>query len=372
MTNILIIVTRLVKPAASVVSRVLVHKSIFPKFGYNVVYISQGVPLIDCLRKSNHLFLRLIGKALTRMPWVKGRENWIYVFLSWLNAKRIVKKSKNFDIIYIEKYAPLWLVREIINIEKSKVIFDLNDGIWLPNFLPQIRNDIFLILSEVDAVTTDNQYMVEKAKEFNKNVFYTPPVTNLEKFEKYTKNINRDGKNFVIGWLGSNSTVHYLSTIIDELESILSENKNIEIIILGAEPSDLPTLSNGKTTFIKNYDEEIMISEVSKMDVGLMPLKDNKDAYTRGYGKATIYMAAGAIPVCSNIGTIKKIINQWENGVLIENKEEWVSSILGIYKDKDLMKKMRNNVLEYVNKNFTHQMCFEKLDYAFQSVLNNK
>ena len=89
MKNVLIVVTRLVKPAGSTVQRGLNYESNFSKIGYNYRYISQGVPFIDQWRKSDNILLRRVGHALTDVPWINGKEHRLYLFLSWINARKI-------------------------------------------------------------------------------------------------------------------------------------------------------------------------------------------------------------------------------------------------------------------------------------------
>src|SRR4029077_7990439 len=72
---------------------------------------------------------------------------------------------------------------------------------------------------------------------------------------------------------------------------------------------------------------ETEVDDLRRIDIGIMPLPD--DRWSRGKCglKALQYMALGIPTVCSPVGVNTHIIQHGENGLLAGSDDEWVESL---------------------------------------------
>ena len=78
---------------------------------------------------------------------------------------------------------------------------------------------------------------------------------------------------FRIGWIGSPSTVHYLSEIHEALIEVCKDGDSEVVVIGGGEFS----LSNVPMVF-KSWSQNTETEDIQGFDVGIMPLRDNLGA----------------------------------------------------------------------------------------------
>ena len=65
-------------------------------------------------------------------------------------------------------------------------------------------------------------------------------------------------------------------------------------------------------------------------------------------------MALGIPTVASAVGTIHRIINVNENGILVNNNnEEWINSLSKLIEDSDFRKKLGNEAVKTVEDHYS-------------------
>ena len=143
---------------------------------------------------------------------------------------------------------------------------------------------------------------------------------------------------FTIGWIGSPGTSKYLMLIEDVLKE-LSIDKDFRINLIGAHKINI----NGVNINYIKWDENTEVEEISKFDVGIMPLPDNP--WERGKcGFKLIQYSSCNIPVIgSSIGVNKDIIINGVNGFQANSTDEWIKYIRLFKQDKKLSLKMGYN-----------------------------
>ena len=99
------------------------------------------------------------------------------------------------------------------------------------------------------------------------------------------------------------------------------------------------------------WNIENEIKDLSKIDIGLYPVYDDKWSIGKSGLKALQYMALGIPPICSNVGTNKDIINNSQNGFLANDENDWFEYLLKLidserFKNKNWHKR-KKTIVDY-------------------------
>lgn len=338
--------------------RAFIYKELFIKRGYDVTFKSCLVPFITKLYTNNNFFVSLLKKT-----------GFIY-FLHLLNSN-IFKKinifliliiSRKYDIIYLQKVFSWKLIQGLLKNRNARLIYDLNDGLWLPTWHKTTGGNIREILRSVHAVTCDNPFGVAFAKAINENSYLVPDSPQVELFDKYRNKVVRGGA-LTIGWIGTPGTLFNLFSIWEPLESIFSRFDNIHLRIVGGGNNSalLPSFERVRFSVQPFYSQTEMVEEVLKMDIGLFPLFDVENSKARGVLKATVYMSGESAVIGSAVGQSNDLIQDGVNGMLAKNNQEWEEKLSLLIQNADLRRGIAREGLQTIRNSYTIEKNFEKL-----------
>jgi glycosyltransferase involved in cell wall biosynthesis len=224
---------------------------------------------------------------------------------------------------------------------KKKLVFDFDDAIWIPAISEQNKFVLYLkcfwktkwICKWSYKVAAGNQYLARFAGEFNKNVTIVPTVVDTN--NRYQFVVGQDVSRPAIGWTGSHSTMKYLDPVIPVLKQLEKEREFDFYVISNKRPEfELRSLK-----FIK-WKEATEIEDLSKFNIGIMPLEADRWSEGKCGFKIIQYLALGIPAVASPVGVNTKIIDDNQNGYLCQNENERYKSISLLLDDKYLRKEM--------------------------------
>ena len=222
-----------------------------------------------------------------------------------------------------------WIIAKVF---RKKIIYDFDDAIWLSNTSAENRMVSFikwhsktqLICKWSYRVSCGNNYLADFAKQFNSDVVFNPTTIDTEGHHnpaRYPKHAN--GK-INVGWTGSHSTLKYIDVVIPVLKKLETKYGAIfQFIVIANKKPELP-LNN--LVFIP-WKEQTEIEDLSKIDVGIMPLTDDIWAKGKCGFKALQYMALQIPAVVSPVGVNTEIIDSEINGFVCDSEEEWFTAI---------------------------------------------
>jgi glycosyltransferase involved in cell wall biosynthesis len=268
---------------------------------------------------------------------------------------------KNYDKIIVIKYiSPEYLLR-IKKKYYGKIYYDIDDALWLDEYLGEGR--FIQIVSNVDKVLCDNNFLKNFSMNFNNNCAVVPGTSQIEKF----KNVHRtriDHEIVQIIWVGSSSTIYYMNQLINVLNRIGKKYKNVQLILLGVGATDngFPTNIYIPTKYVKNYDNDKMINCIINADIGLFPLLNNANSLGRGILKLQLYLAGEIATITSSIkGEAENIIVNGENGFLANNEDDWYYNLSLLIEDAELRKNMGREGRKTVFQKYSTTECFKIL-----------
>lgn len=281
-----------------------------------------------------------------------------------------------FDLFRVLRYDYVFIHREVVpvgppilefiiaKIFRKKIIYDFDDAIWIPNASDSNRFFVFLkfyssvklLCKWAHKVSCGNHFLCAFAKLLNDNVIYNPTTIDTDNYHNRSKKAGSDI--VTIGWTGSHSTLRYIESLFPVLER-LSKNHTFRFILISDRP---PETMPPFVTFIK-WSKETEINDLLKIDIGLMPLADDRWAKGKCGFKALQYMSLGIPALVSPVGVNTRIVDHKKNGFVCKNQEDWFNYLDILLKDRSLLKELsgatrlkvereysvRSNVSNFIN-----------------------
>jgi len=237
------------------------------------------------------------------------------------------------DFVFIHREcAPIgppifeWIIAKVL---RKKIIYDFDDAIWLTDkinesalekFIRQ-RSKIKTICKWSYKVSCGNAFLTNYAKQFNPNSIINPTTIDTENLHNPTLYPRKkESKKISIGWTGSHSTLKYLSEIENVLFKLESTFPQVSFALIADKPL---AMKLKRYDFIK-WSKETETSDLSNIDIGIMPLPDDEWSKGKCGFKALQYMAMGIPCVASPVGVNTTIIDHGLNGFLASTTEEWL------------------------------------------------
>ena len=230
-----------------------------------------------------------------------------------------------------------WLLSRVL---RKRIIYDFDDAIWLPNTSHENRIAAFFkwhqkvksICAWSWKVSCGNQFLADFARSVNQHVIVNPTTIDTKRHQPVSVKKKRIT---VIGWTGTHSTLQYLDEVITVLR-VLRQKHPFTLLIISNKP---PAFRFDGIEFLP-WRKESEIEDLAKIDIGIMPLKD--DIWARGKCGLKIlqYMAMGIPSVASAVGVNGDIIDSGATGFLCRTQDDWAENLERLLTDDTLCKKM--------------------------------
>lgn len=297
------------------------------------------------------------GFTVTTLPFIDKYgyavifKNGFYIRKSFAVLKGFFKR---FILLFqVQKYAYIFLQSGVapigppvfewilIKVLGKKIIYDIDGAIWMEKFseknrLPQMlrnANKVPLICKWAYKVSCGNEYLCSYAKRYNSNVVYNPTCVDTERLHNIRANHNV--QRVTVGWTGSFSTLKYL----DMLEPVLSRLQKKYDFDIKIICNQQPALNLKNLNYVE-WSPENEVTELSKCQIGVMPLTNDEWSEGKCGFKLIQYLALEIPAVSSNVGVNKKIIDENINGFLCNSETEWYAAIEKLLLNADMRKKM--------------------------------
>jgi glycosyltransferase involved in cell wall biosynthesis len=241
----------------------------------------------------------------------------------------VVAHARRFDAVYLFREAALlgpavlerWMGRRL------PVVFDFDDAIFERYRSPTNGYFSWLKFPGKTAATcrlsghviVGNPYLADYARQFSRSVTIVPTTIDTDIYRPSPAAARRVT---VIGWSGSHSTVRHLRTLDAALRR-LARRLAFQLRVIGAPGYSL----DGVDVELRPWRADTEVADFTGVDVGIMPLPD--DRWSRGKCglKALQYMALGIPAVCSPVGVNRDIISHGQNGLLAASTDDWVAEL---------------------------------------------
>lgn len=272
----------------------------------------------------------LLSDDYVRSLYTNKRQNSLSVLSAYVKRLGWILKSRNFDLIWLEKellpWFPAWVEIILARFDIPYVV-DYDDAVFhrydqhrswaVRTFLGKKIDEV---MHHASLVIAGNDYLKEHAqKAGSKRVVYLPSVVDGSQYIQPESQRSQ----FTIGWIGSPVTAPFLNIVLSPLD-VLTRESDTKIILIGSGGTDsLPQIP--KT--VLPWSEETEAADVHLFDVGIMPLPDGPFEKGKCGYKLIQYMAAGIPVVASPVGINRQIVEHGVNGFLASSESEWQQAL---------------------------------------------
>ena len=275
----------------------------------------------------------------------------------------------DFDAVMLQcelmPLMPGWLEQALIH---KPYIYDFDDAFYLKyrtgkmNWAkPLLGSKFDTVMSGAAAVTAGNYGLANYASQFNGNTHYLPTVVDTNRY--LPMKMARDSKVFTVGWIGSPSTVSYLTELIEPL-MVLGKEGAVRLIVIGAKAPKIPNVS----VVEHQWHEHTELELINAFDVGVMPLADDDWARGKCAFKLIQYMACAVPVIASPVGANVDVVNK-QSGVLAANAQEWLEAFRLLRDNPGMRVNMGEAGRERVVQHYSLQQNLPKLAGVIHQVL---
>jgi glycosyltransferase involved in cell wall biosynthesis len=243
----------------------------------------------------------------------------------------------------------------------SKVILtECDDNVistpeWNPAykfFTPEaeIREITLNQFKESDGLIVSTPYLKEIYTEFNSSINVIP---NCIDFKIWDKLEGRKRKGIRIGWGGGANHEEDLRIMEEVISPVIAANKDVKFVFVHGCPHYLRKIKG--VEYISKWvpvDKWPKYLASQDFDIGIAPLVDNAFNRSKSNLKWLEYSALKIPTVASNVGHFKETINTSDDGMLVNNKEEWISTLNFLIRNKNERKLMGKNAYARIRENF--------------------
>jgi glycosyltransferase involved in cell wall biosynthesis len=258
-----------------------------------------------------------------------------------------VWKSRKFETVIVRRellffndYGNLFLDKWLLKLHPLAIL-DFDDDISAAKGQPKkIKNKYALALIENGDKFNDtlrlykrfivaSNYLKQKVLNENKslgpnNILVIPTCVDYSKYASKEYDSFSSMRSF--GWIGGNHNYPELKRIIPVLNE-LSVSHSFKLIVIGGEKFESD--ATFEVEFI-SWSLESEIDSLSKVDIGLMPLVENKKTQGKGGFKLIQYMGLGIVSVASGVTINTEIIENKKNGFLVFDSSDWKEVLLKV------------------------------------------
>jgi glycosyltransferase involved in cell wall biosynthesis len=287
----------------------------------------------------------------------------------------LVRKVKDYDLVYILREAALLgppVFERLIAQSGVPVVFDFDDAIFVSYRSPsngylsylKFASKTKTICRIASHVMVGNPYLSDYARQVNDHVTVIPTTIDTEKY-RVPEGKEKSGP-VVIGWTGSHSTVQHLDTMRGALKK-LAEKESFRLRVIGTPayecaPVDVEAMP---------WRAETELEDLSQIDIGMMPLPDDRWSKGKCGLKALQFMALGIPTICSPVGVNTDIIQDDQNGFIAATEDEWVEKLTRLLRSAELRQRLGHAGRVTVEEKYSAITQTPRVYEIFKSVLGD-
>jgi len=293
-----------------------------------------------------------------------------YRFLGWRLSQKLkwaVRKYQSWRAGF-RGYSAIVIERELFDspngeIEQqlaqlpSRLVLDVDDGVFLR--YPEKFTQLF---GAVDHVIAGSDVIANSVREQCSSVGVIPTVIELDEYP--AERIASTKPTAVIGWIGTDSNIAYLNLIVPALNRLL-EKQPFRFQVITGNASSMEKIESAQfpIDFVP-WSPETAVRDLSRFDIGVMPLPDEAWEQYKCGCKLIQYMAGFVPSVASPVGVNREITQHGENGYLAESLEDWYACLSQLLENAELRQRFSEAGRSTVEQSYTVQSQVDRFLHA--------
>ena len=305
--------------------------------------------------------------------------------------KKLKATVYEFDIIHAHGYHISSSLAGCYYAKKSKKPFILTaHDLIIPDDLPAdaklfkkiydrtFGKHLLKNASRLIALTEDHiQQYTERGGELGK-IRIIPNAIELDKYKNKNSNQNTldkcgiDKKDKVLLFVGRIDRYKGVQDVIEALPAISAEYTDIKLAVVGRDygyKGELEKLRDklnlqDKVIFAGSVPEKELIELYRRADIFILPSR------MEGFGIVLLEaMASGTLCIAYSIPSVRKVIKNNENGVLVKNEKELQDKLLYYLGNIEEKRRIEANALKYVEK-YDIKNVINSIEKVYEEALN--
>lgn len=237
--------------------------------------------------------------------------------------------ERGHDLLFLHKttMAITGLPEFLQGFRRTPTIFDFDDAIYLGvGGAPSAARERTFRRAVVSAshVIAGNEHLATQARA----PWKTSVIPTVVDTTHYVPGSPHDGRELVIGWIGTASNFPYLREVLPAVLRAVEQlpNSRLRIVSNGV----LPEYRSHPKVEQWRWNQERELMALQSFDIGLMPLPDTEQTRGKCGFKMLQCMACGVPVVASAVGANRGLFAGSGAGILVEPGEDWTGAILTI------------------------------------------
>jgi glycosyltransferase involved in cell wall biosynthesis len=282
---------------------------------------------------------------------------WVALFKAW-----------RYDVVFTNKdilpNTNIYLAEKILSMSNPKLIFDIDDAIYLSNRGPKLN----IIWKNYKGIIAGSPVHIEYIQpKFDLKCFYIPMAIDTQKYQPQTS--RKEGK-IRIGWSGSHHTNVQCLPVMKVCMEMLAEQLDFELIVISNLDPEIKW-KNVQSRFIQ-WTADTEVEGLQQIDIGLMPLEDGPFERGKCALKAVQYMAIGIPALVSPVGVNSLIVKDDFNGFQCKDNQAFVDHILTLANNENKRIEMGKNARKTVEEKYAIEVLTQKYIDVFTEIANTK
>ena len=296
----------------------------------------------------------------------------LYLLVSYWKRVWILLRARHYDLIWLEKeifpLLPAWLerwwaqrhIRYVVDYDDATFHrYDLHASKIVRSLLGQ---KIDQVMRSAALVTVGNDYVADRARRAGaSHVEVIPSVVDLV---RYLPNYPPANDIFTIGWIGSPVTTRHLLEIQPALRDFC-EDGNGRVVAIGAAPIAMRQVP----LKVEPWSASTEVDQLSRFDVGIMPLPDSPWERGKSGLKLIQYMAVACPVIASPVGVNNDIVEHGVNGFVASDSGDWFKSLNFLKANWETSRKMGAAGREKVERQYSLQTMAPKISGLFKNLI---
>jgi glycosyltransferase involved in cell wall biosynthesis len=258
-----------------------------------------------------------------------------------------------------------WIIAKVL---RRKYTYDFDDAIWLPNYSETNSRfhwvkaywKVNYCMKWAHTISAGNEYLASYARRFNSNVRIIP--TTIDTDHHHNTAADHHTQPAIIGWTGSHTTMRYLDELIPVLKK-LEERHNFQFVVISNED---PGYALKSLRYVK-WQKDSEIEDLSKIQIGVMPLQHDIWSEGKCGFKGLQYMSLGMATLMSPVGVNTEIIEHGKNGYLVSSAGEWEEKLELLLTDAALREQLGHNGRETIRNRYSVEANKNNYDQLFHA-----
>jgi glycosyltransferase involved in cell wall biosynthesis len=273
-----------------------------------------------------------------------------------------------YDVVILQKKLLGGRKRAGIFGAARRLVYDVDDAIWHPHGKPhawltrwRTERRLKATVCAADLSLAANEGLANHLRQWTERVEVLPMALDPKQWNPSPRSVQ--GSGLCLGWTGAPGNLHYLEALEPVLKRVLDRVKGAKLLVHSGRRPVFRSLAYDYLPYQAGGEPEA----VCQMDVGLLPLPDNKFAAGKSPIKALQYMAMGIPTVATRQDGAADLFRKG-GGLMVDETTGWEEQLIQILENEAKRREMGAAAQCVFEENFSLDVTAPKLAGLLQRV----